>query len=152
MALMCRQLLALCLIVPLGLFSAALADPASNNPLRPGGSTLVDGSDVAHHLNSFAMIFGRCVWIPPSPKAALAALTLFYGVGITGNGDIESLQADIADQYVARGKSQSDADTEINWLNTCFGTYETPPENQNHPMESSVAQQRRQATEPNSSP
>lgn len=29
-------------------------------------------------LNSFAMIFGHYVWIPPSPKAALAALGLFF--------------------------------------------------------------------------
>ena len=26
------------------------------------------------------MIFGKCVWIPPSPKAALLALSYFYGV------------------------------------------------------------------------
>jgi hypothetical protein len=31
-------------------------------------------------VNSFAMIFGKCVWIPPSPKAALLALSYFYGV------------------------------------------------------------------------
>jgi len=29
-------------------------------------------------MDSFAMIFGHCVWIPPSPKAALVALSLFF--------------------------------------------------------------------------
>jgi hypothetical protein len=30
-------------------------------------------------MNSFAMIFGKCVWIPPSPKAAALALAYFFG-------------------------------------------------------------------------
>jgi hypothetical protein len=63
-------------------------------------------------MNSFAMIFGRCVWIPPSPKAALAALSLFYGIGVSGEPDITALQTIISDQYVSTGKSQSEADKE----------------------------------------
>jgi len=82
-------------------------------------------------MNSFAMIFGRCVWIPPSPKAALAALSLFYGIGVSGEPDITALQTIISDQYVSTGKSQSEADKEIVWLNDCFSTYDVPAENRN---------------------
>jgi hypothetical protein len=104
---------------------------------------LVDAPDVARHLNSFAMIFGRCVWIPPSPKAALAALSLFYGIGINTQPDIVAAEATIVGQYIAAGKSQSDADKEVAWLNACFATYEVPPENQNHPTESALRGQLR---------
>jgi len=82
-------------------------------------------------LNSFAMIFGHCVWVPPSPKAALAALNLFYGLGIGGEPDVAALEGSIAAQYVAAGESQAEADKEIVWLNACFATYEVPPENKN---------------------
>ena len=80
-------------------------------------------------MNSFAMIFGHCVWIPPSPKAALAALCLFYGIGIGGEPDITASEKAIAQQYVATGKTQEEANSEVLWLNTCFGTYKAPPEN-----------------------
>jgi hypothetical protein len=39
-------------------------------------------------MNSFAMIFGHCVWIPLSPKSALVALNLFFGIGTTTQPDI----------------------------------------------------------------
>jgi hypothetical protein len=80
-------------------------------------------------MNSFAMIFGHCVWIPPSPKASLAALLLFYGVGISGEADDAAAEQAIAQQYVATGKTQDEAKSEIRWLRTCFGTYEAPPQN-----------------------
>jgi hypothetical protein len=80
-------------------------------------------------MNSFAMIFGHCVWIPPSPKAALVALCLFYGIGISGEPDITASEQAIAQQYVATGKTQEEAKSEVRWLNTCFGTYEVPSEN-----------------------
>jgi hypothetical protein len=39
-------------------------------------------------MNSFAMIFGSlCVDTAP-PKAALATLCLFYGIGISGESDM----------------------------------------------------------------
>jgi hypothetical protein len=71
-------------------------------------------------MNSFAMIFGHCVWIPPSPKASLAALLLFYGVGISGEADDAAAEQAIAQQYVATGKTQDEAKSEIRWLRTCF--------------------------------
>jgi hypothetical protein len=83
-------------------------------------------------MNSFAMIFGHCVWIPPSPKAALIALSLFYGIGINTQPDITAAEEIIASQYVAGGKTQLEAEKEIAALNTCFATYEVPPENKNH--------------------
>jgi hypothetical protein len=83
-------------------------------------------------MNSFAMIFGHCVWIPPSPKAALVALNLFFGIGTTTQPDITAAEAIIAAQYVARGETQVEAQKEVASLNACFGTYEVPPENRNH--------------------
>ena len=84
-------------------------------------------------VNSFAMIFGHCVWIPPSPKAALVALNLFFGIGTTTQPDITAAEAIIAAQYVAGGKTQVEAQNKVAWLNACFESYEVPPENRNHP-------------------
>ena len=84
-------------------------------------------------MNSFAMIFGHCVWIPPSPKAALVALSLFFGIGINGAPDIAAGEAILAGQYVSAGKTQPDAQKEVDSLNACFATYEVPPGNRNHP-------------------
>jgi hypothetical protein len=83
-------------------------------------------------MNSFAMIFGHCVWIPPSPKAALVALNLFFGIGINTEPDIAAGEAVLASQYVSAGKTQIEALREVGSLNACFGTYEIPPENRNH--------------------
>ena|SRR6516165_10543077 len=90
-------------------------------------------------MNSFAMIFGHCVWIPPSPKAALVALGLFFGIGINGEPDIAAGEAILASQYVAAGKTPIQAQKEVASLNACFGTYEIPPENKNHPKEADIA-------------
>ena len=89
-------------------------------------------------MNSFAMIFGHCVWIPPSPKAALVALNLFFGIGTTTQPDITAAEAIIAAQYVARGETQVAAQKEVASLNACFGTYEVPPENRNHPEDAKL--------------
>ena len=89
-------------------------------------------------MNSFAMIFGHCVWIPPSPKAALVALNLFFGIGATTQPDITAAEAIIAAQYVARGETQVEAQKEVASLNACFGTYEVPPENRNHARETDL--------------
>ena len=89
-------------------------------------------------MNSFAMIFGHCVWIPPSPKAALIALSLFFGIGINTEPDIAAGEAILASQYVSAGKTQIEAQKEVALLNTCFGTYEVPPENRNHPKDADL--------------
>ena len=86
-------------------------------------------------MNSFAMIFGHCVWIPPSPKAALVALGLFFGIGITGEPDIAAGEAILTSQYVATGKTPIQAQKEVASLNACFRSYEVPPENRNHPRD-----------------
>jgi hypothetical protein len=71
---------------------------------------------------------------PPSPKAALAVPAFFYGIGVSGEPHITAVEATIAGQYVAAGKSQSDADKEIVWFNVCFSTYEVPPETRMAPQ------------------
>jgi hypothetical protein len=91
-------------------------------------------------MNSFAIIFGHCVWIPPSQKAALIALSLFFGIGINSEPDIAAGEAILASQYVSAGKTQTEAQKEVASLNACFGTYEVPPENRNHPENADLMQ------------
>jgi hypothetical protein len=90
-------------------------------------------------MNSFAIIFGHCVWIPPSAKAALVALNLFFGIGINSGPDIAAGEAVLASQYVSAGKTQVEAQKEVDSLNACFGTYEVPPQNRNHPEDAKSA-------------
>jgi hypothetical protein len=89
-------------------------------------------------MNSFAIIFGHCVWIPPSPKAALVALGLFFGIGVNNQPDIAAGEAILASQYVAAGKTQIEAQKEVASLNACFGSYEVPPQNRNHPKDADL--------------
>jgi hypothetical protein len=75
-------------------------------------------------MNSFAMIFGKCVWIPPSPKAAVVALSYFFG---TMPGVLPTeYEAQLREQMVAAGAAQDAAMTEVKWLVQCFGTYSVP--------------------------
>ena len=80
-------------------------------------------------MNSFAIIFGHCVWIPPSPMAALVALHLFFGVDIHTNSEYAAAKTAIAQQYVSTGKTEAAAEKEVADLDACFGTYEVPLEN-----------------------
>jgi len=80
--------LALWLIGPFGLLNAAPAQVVSKSSIHPTDAVGVANREISNHLNSFAMIFGRCVWIPTSPMAALAAPRLFYGVGIISGADV----------------------------------------------------------------
>ncbi len=84
-------------------------------------------------MNSFAMIFGHCVWMPPSAKAALAALHLFFGIGIQTDSEYTAAETAIVQQYVSAGKTEAAAQKAVADLDACFGTYEVPPENTNHP-------------------
>jgi hypothetical protein len=84
-------------------------------------------------MNSFAMIFGHCVWIPPSPKAAIVALNLFFGMGIGGEPDVHAAEMEISEQYVFKGLTKTDADKQVAWLDACFLSYEVPPENKTRP-------------------
>jgi hypothetical protein len=75
-------------------------------------------------VNSFAMIFGKCVWIPPSPKAALLALSYFYGAVLGGTPD--EYEAALRAQFVAAGFTQQAASAEVRWLDDCFASYVVP--------------------------
>jgi hypothetical protein len=72
-------------------------------------------------MNGFAMIFGKCVWIPSSPKAAVAALAYFFGVvpGLPA----DAYETQIRQQLVAAGATQDAAIAEMKWLDQCFTTY-----------------------------
>jgi hypothetical protein len=58
-------------------------------------------------MNSFAMIFGHCLRTPPSAKAALTALSLFFGYGVGGEPNTAGGEVTIASEYVSTGKTQS---------------------------------------------
>jgi hypothetical protein len=75
-------------------------------------------------VNSFAMIFGRCVWIPPSPKAALMALSYFYGAVLGGTP--ADYEAALRTQLVAAGSTEEAATAEVRWLKDCFASYVVP--------------------------
>src|SRR5689334_20640004 len=101
--------LALWLTGPCGVLNAAPAQIVSKGGVRPASDIVVVSGEISNPLNSFAMIFGRCVWIPPSPMAALAALRLFYGVGISDGADAAGYEAAIAGQYASSGKTEAEA-------------------------------------------
>jgi hypothetical protein len=82
-------------------------------------------------VNSFAMIFGKCVWIPPSPKAALVALSYFYGA--TPGVLPADYEAALRDQLVAAGFTQQAAVAEVKWLDDCFASYVVPNNQQRSP-------------------
>ena len=53
------------------------------------------------------MIFGKCVWIPPSPKAALLALSYFYGIapGVPPAEYEEAIRGQLVAAGAAKGRS-----------------------------------------------
>jgi hypothetical protein len=58
----------------------------------------------------------------PSPKAALVALNLFFGIGINGEPDVAAGEANLAGQYVSAGTTLIEAQKEVASFNACFGT------------------------------
>ena|SRR5690242_11903030 len=91
-------------------------------------------------MNSFAIIFGHCVWIPPSPMAAVVALNLFFGIGIRTDSEYAAAEAAIVNQYLSTGATEVAATKAVADLDACFGTYEVPPENRNHPADADSTQ------------
>jgi hypothetical protein len=74
-------------------------------------------------VENFVFITGKCILVPPSPKAALASLGLFYGIGVAGNADVEAYRRNIAQQYVATGKTDLQAAGELERLDSCIASY-----------------------------
>jgi len=72
-------------------------------------------------MNGFAMIFGKCVWVPPSPKAATLVLAYFFGT--VPGATVDTYEAQIRQQMVAAGATQEAAATEMKWLDGCFASY-----------------------------
>jgi len=72
-------------------------------------------------MNGFAIIFGTCLWTPPSGKAAVLAILWFFG-----QGDVDAARAGIVQQYVASGKTVEVATSKAEDLWQCFGTWEKP--------------------------
>jgi hypothetical protein len=75
-------------------------------------------------MNTFAMIFGRCVWTPPSPKAAFLVLSYFFGT--IPNMSSTQYEAAVREQMVAAGSTEAAAAAEVGWLNECFAKYPMP--------------------------
>jgi hypothetical protein len=66
-------------------------------------------------------------------KGGAGSAQPFFGIGINGEPDIAAGEAILASQYVSTGKTQIEAQEQVASLNACFGTYEVPAENRNHP-------------------
>ena len=66
-------------------------------------------------------------------------LNLFFGIGTPTQPDIIAAEAIIAAQYVAGGKTEVEAQSEVAWLSTCFESHEVPPEKRNHPEDAKLA-------------
>ena len=78
-------------------------------------------------MGGFAFVIGKCVLVPPSPKAALAILSLFYGIGVTSEVDVVDYKSVIAEQYVAAGQSSAQAANAMAHLDACIATYQPTP-------------------------
>jgi hypothetical protein len=61
-----------------------------------------------------------------------------FRYGVNGEPDIAAGELILASQYISAGKTQIEAQKEVDSLNTCFGTYEVPPENRNHPKDADL--------------
>jgi len=81
-------------------------------------------------MSGFAMIFGKCVWVPPSPKAATLALAYFFGTmpGVTPG----AYEDGIRQQLVVAGATQEAASAEVKWLVGCFATYTPDDAHKSH--------------------
>ena len=78
-------------------------------------------------MTSFGMKFGTCeIWQPPSPRAALVALSLFYGIGVRGDADIADDKTVIAQDYARTGRTDDQAVAAVNELWRCMGTWREP--------------------------
>lgn len=76
-------------------------------------------------MNSFALIVGKCVWIPPSGKAALAFIMYLWGAsgpGVT----VQDYEALIIEQMVIAGETKDQAQDDMQWLNHCAASYVVP--------------------------
>ena len=76
---------------------------------------------------------------PAVPKGGIGGAQPIFGIGIQGQPDISIGEGIVASQYVAAGKTKVEAQKEVDALNACFGTYEIPPENTNHPKHADVS-------------
>jgi hypothetical protein len=79
------------------------------------------------------MIFGNCVWAPPSPKAALLALNYFYGI-VPGVPPAQYEDA-LRSQLVSAGATEEAATAEVKWLDDCFASYVAPKDRLRSQME-----------------
>jgi hypothetical protein len=81
-------------------------------------------------LNSFGLILGKCVWLPPSPKAALLMVAYFFGAVPGMPASVYETQ--IRAQYLAAGKTAAQADRAMSWLRGCVASYVVPAQNKGH--------------------
>jgi hypothetical protein len=66
----------------------------------------------------FAFMIGKCLWGPPSAKAALAFIVYFYGLN-PEFGTIE-YETVIQQQMIAAGATADEAKAKMEWLDKCM--------------------------------
>ena len=90
-------------------------------------------------MNSFAMIFGHCVWIPPSPKAALVALNLFFGIGTPTQPDIIAAEAISPPSMLLAARPRSRHKTKLLGSTPASKATRCLRKNGNHPEDAKLA-------------
>ena len=83
----------------------------------------------ANAPHGFALVIGDCIWQPPSPAAAVAAVLYFFGVGATTGGEayVHDFHLMLADQYVAAGQTEKQATEEVAKFDGCVASYVPEP-------------------------
>ena len=90
---------------------------------------------VAGNLNSFAIIVGKCVWVPPSAKAAVIFVTYFFGALPSITADI--YEYNLTQRFISAGMTTQEVEAELKRLNDCIGTYVVPPQNSSNKLDGS---------------
>ena len=77
-------------------------------------------------MNSFALLIGKCVIVPPSIKAALL-IVMWFG-GVPPQLEWSTMADHLVRQYIAAGLKPAEAVKEVKWVEACFRTYVVPPD------------------------
>lgn len=63
----------------------------------------------------FAILFGKCLWHPPSGKAAVVAILWLFG-----QADPDMAREAITQQYIVSGQDETKAKESVEVLDACF--------------------------------
>jgi hypothetical protein len=84
-----------------------------------------DRLDARGRDHSFGLLIGECIWKPPSPAAAIAAVLYFFGIGATASGEefVHDFHVALNGQYRAAGYTEELASQEVLAFDECVASY-----------------------------